>query len=374
MKVICAKDELIKGMQIVQPVIASKITLPVLSNFLFETEENKIKLSATDLEIGVTCYIKAEIIEEGAITIPAKRFSDIVKEVADCNIEIRADETNQINIKANKSKFSLMGIDKKEYPALPLFNKENIFTVKAQVLNSMFKKTIFSVSKDSQRYVLNGVYFAVEDGVIKAVSTDGRRLSYISVDGDGLDKEIKGKVIIPTKAVLDILRLVSSNDKIEDVQICLADNLMTIMIGDITFQTKLIEGVFPNYEQVIPKKEMSKIKLNVANTMSAVKQMALLTGDKLVADRASSIKFSFEKNKMIVSANTAGLGSGEAEVEIEYLGEIFDINFNPNYIKDILQNIDDENIYFSYTTSQNPVVITPEKDKNYLCVVMPMRS
>lgn len=372
MKVICAKDELIKGMQIVQPIIASKITLPVLSNFLFETEENKIKLSATDLEIGVTCYIKAEIIEEGAITIPAKRFFDILKEVADCNIEIRADETNQINIKANKSKFSLMGIDKKEYPALPLFNKENIFTVKAQVLNSMFKKTIFSVSKDSQRYVLNGVYFAVEDGVIKAVSTDGRRLSYISVDG--IDKEIKGKVIIPTKAVLDILRLVSSNDKIEDVQICLADNLMTIMIGDITFQTKLIEGVFPNYEQVIPKKEMSKIKLNVANTMSAVKQMALLTGDKLVADRASSIKFSFEKNKMIVSANTAGLGSGEAEVEIEYLGEIFDINFNPNYIKDILQNIDDENIYFSYTTSQNPVVITPEKDKNYLCVVMPMRS
>ncbi len=372
MKVICAKDELIKGMQIVQPVISSKITLPVLSNFLFETEQDKIKLSATDLEIGVTCYIKAEIIEEGAITIPAKRFSDIVKEVAECNIEIRADETNQINIKANKSKFSIMGIEKKEYPALPLFDKENIFTIKKQVLNSMLKKTIFAVSKDSQRYVLNGVYFNVEDGIIKAVSTDGRRLSYISMEGVG--KEIKGKVIIPTKAVLDILRLVSSNDKIEDVQICLSDNLMTIMIGDITFQTKLIEGVFPNYEQVIPKKTMSKIKLNVANTMSAVKQMALLTGDKLVADRASSIKFSFEKNKMIVSANTVGLGSGEVEVEAEYSGEIFDINFNPNYIKDILQNVDDENIYFSYTTSQNPVVITPEKDKNYLCVVMPMRS
>ena len=372
MKVICAKDELIKGMQIVQPVISSKITLPVLSNFLFETEQDKIKLSATDLEIGVTCYIKAEIIEEGAITIPAKRFSDIVKEVAECNIEIRADETNQINIKANKSKFSIMGIEKKEYPAHPLFDKENIITKKKQVLNSMLKKTIFAVSKDSQRYVLNGVYFTVEDGIIKAVSTDGRRLSYISMEGVG--KEIKGKVIIPTKAVLDILRLVSSNDKIEDVQICLSDNLMTIMIGDITFQTKLIEGVFPNYEQVIPKKTMSKIKLNVANTMSAVKQMALLTGDKLVADRASSIKFSFEKNKMIVSANTVGLGSGEVEVEAEYSGEIFDINFNPNYIKDILQNVDDENIYFSYTTSQNPVVITPEKDKNYLCVVMPMRS
>ena len=352
MKVICSKDELIKGMQIVQPVIASKITLPVLSNFLFETEKDKIKLSATDLEIGVTCYIKAEIISEGAITIPAKRFSDIIKEVSDGNIEIKSDETNQINIKANKSKFVLMGIDKKDYPSLPDFQKENIFSLKKQVLN--------------------GVCFIVEDGVVKAVSTDGRRLSYINMDG--VNKKIKGKVIIPTKAVSDILRLISSNDKVEEVQISLSDNLMTVMIGDITFQTKLIEGVFPNYEQVIPKKTMSKIKLNVANTISAVKQMALLTGDKLVADRASSIKLSFEKNKMIVSANTVGLGSGEAEVETEYSGEVFDINFNPNYIKDILQNIEDENIYFSYTTSQNPVVITPEKNKNYLCVVMPMRS
>lgn len=372
MKVICAKDELIRGMQIVQPVIASKITLPVLSNFLFETEKDKIKLSATDLEIGVTCYIKAEIISEGAITIPAKRFSDIVKEVAEGNIEIRSDETNQINIKANKSKFVLMGIEKKDYPTLPDFQKENIFSLKTQVLNSMFKKTIFAVSKDSQRYVLNGVCFIVEDGTVKAVSTDGRRLSYITMDG--VDKTIKGKVIIPTKAVSDILRLISSNDKIEEVQISLSDNLMTVMIGDITFQTKLIEGVFPNYEQVIPKKTMSKIRLNVADMMSAVKQMALLTGDKLVADRASSVKLSFEKNKMIVSANTVGLGSGEAEVETEYSGEVFDVNFNPNYLKDILQNIEDENIYFAYTTSQNPVVITPEKNKNYLCVVMPMRS
>ena len=108
--------------------------------------------------------------------------------------------------------------------------------------------------------------------------------------------------------------------------------------------------------------------------MSAVKQMALLTGDKLSSDRSSSVKFSFEKNKMIVSANTVGLGSGETEVEIEYSGDVLDINFNPNYIKDVLQNIEDENILFSYITSQNPVVLKSEKDPNYICVVMPMRA
>lgn len=371
MKVICSKDELIKGMQIVQPLIASKTTLPVLSNFLFETEKQRVKLSATDLETGVTCYIKADVQKEGAITIPAKRFSDIIKELKDGDIEIKSDETNQINIKSNKSKFVLMGIEKKEYPALPEFPEENVFTVKSNILASMLKKTIFSVSKDSQRYVLNGVYFIAEKGLLKAVSTDGRRLSYIFKEG--IDEKVSGKAIIPTKAANDILRLVSS-DNVEDVKIGITDNLMSISVGDINFQTKLIEGVFPNYEQVIPKKTVSEVKLKVADTMSAVKQMALLTGDKLSSDRSSSIKFSFEKNKMIVSANTVGLGSGETEVEIEYSGDVLDINFNPNYIKDVLQNIEDENVLFSYTTSQNPVVLKSEKDSNYICVVMPMRA
>ncbi|MDD2524051.1 MAG: DNA polymerase III subunit beta [Endomicrobiia bacterium] len=372
MRVICAKDELLRGMQIIQPVIASKITLPVLSNFLFETDGQRIKLSATDLEIGVTCYIKGEIQKEGGITIPAKRFADIIKELPNGDVEIKADETNQINIKSQKSKFILMGIEKKEYPALPDFPNENVFLLKKEVLNSMLKKTIFAVSKDTQRYVLNGVYLITEEGSVKAVSTDGRRLAYICVEG--IENKVTSKAIIPTKAVTDILRLIAANEKVEEVKIGLTDNLVSVEIGDISFQSKLIEGVFPNYEQVIPKKTISKIKLNVSNTMSAVKQMALLTGDRLSADRSSSVKFSFEKNKMIISANTVGLGSGEAEVEIDYANELFDINFNPNYIKDILQNIDDENVVFAYTTSQNPIILTPEKDNNYICVVMPMRS
>ena len=304
--------------------------------------------------------------------VPNVAKSGEIKEVSDGNIEIKADETNQINLKAGKAKFTLMGIDKKDYPALPEFQKDKIISVKSSVIASMFRKTLFSVSKDSQKYVLNGVYFIIEDGFIKAVSTDGRRLSYVNMEG--FNKDIKGKVIIPTKAVSDILRLISVNEKAEEIKISLSDNLMTTMIGDITFQTKLIEGVFPNYEQVIPKKTMSKIKLNAAQTMTAVKQMALLTGDKLVADRSSSIRLSFEKNKMLVSANTAGLGSGETEIDIEYDGEVFDMSFNPNYIKDILQNIEEENIYFSYTTPQSPIIITPEKDTSYLCVVMPMRA
>ncbi|MCL2484621.1 MAG: DNA polymerase III subunit beta [Endomicrobia bacterium] len=372
MKVICGKEELMRGIQTVSPVASSKSTLPVLSNFLFETEKNIIKLSSTDLEIAVKCQIKGEIIEEGGITIPAKRFADIIKELSnDAEIEIRADETNQINIKSGKSKFTLMGISKTEYPVIPEFPKENNFTIKSDVFSSMLKKTVFAVSKDTQRYVLNGVYFIAEEGILRMVATDGRRLAYVT--SESLDKKIKGKAIVPTKAIADMLRLISAADTAEDIKVGIADNQCAIEFKDITFLSTLIEGVFPNYEQVIPKKTESQVKLSVKDTLTAVKQMALLTGDKLSSDRSSAVKFYFSANVLRISASTAGLGSGEVEVEVDYKGEPTEINFNPNFIKEVLQNVDEESAVFAFTNALNPATLSPEKDKNYLCVVMPMR-
>jgi DNA polymerase-3 subunit beta len=372
MKVFCGREELMKGIQTVSPVASSKSALPVLSNFLFETEKDKIKLSSTDLEIAVKCHIKGEITEEGGITIPAKRFADIIKELPqDAEVEIRADDTNQINIKSGKSKFTLMGISKTEYPVIPEFPKENNFAVKKELFASMLKKTAFAASKDSQRYVLNGVYFIVENGSLKMVSTDGRRLAYISADG--IESKIKGKAIVPTKAVSDMLRLISSDSKEENIKAGISENQCALEIGDITFISTLIEGVFPNYEQVIPKKTESNIKLSVKDTLTAVKQMALLTDDKLSSDRSSAVKFYFSSGILRISASTAGLGSGEVELETEYKGEAVEINFNPNFIKEVLQNIDEEKAVFSFSNALNPATLAPEKDANYLCVVMPMR-
>ncbi|MDR1196619.1 MAG: DNA polymerase III subunit beta [Endomicrobium sp.] len=371
MKVICGKDELMKGVQTILPVVSSKSTLPVLSNFMFETEVDKIKLSSTDLEIAVKCHIKGEIAQEGGITIPAKRFADIIKELSsDADIEIQADDTNQINIKSGKSRFTLMGISKSEYPVIPEFPKENNFIIKKDIFASMLKKTVFAVSKDSQRYVLNGVYFIAEEDSLKMVATDGRRLAYVT---EGLGTKIKGKAIIPTKAVNDMLRLISASDsKIEDIKIGIAENQCAAEIGDITFLSTLIEGIFPNYEQVIPKKSESKVKLSVKDTLTAVKQMALLSGDKL-SDRSSAVKFYLSPNMLRISASTAGLGSGEVEVEIDYKGEPTEINFNPNFIKEVLQNIDGDFTNFEFTNALNPATLAPEQDKNYICVVMPMR-
>jgi DNA polymerase-3 subunit beta len=375
MRVICGKEELSKGIQTISPVASSKSTLPVLSNFLLETEEGKIKLSSTDLEIAVKCYIKGEILEEGGITIPAKRFSDIIKELPSENeINIRSDETNQINITSGKSKFNLMGISKNEYPVIPAFPSENNFTIKREFFASILKKTVFAVSKDTQRYVLNGVYFILEENILKMVATDGRRLAYaVTNDVKGIKPQTKIKVIVPTKAITDILRLLSSDIKTEDIKIGITGNQIALEIEDITFLSTLIEGIFPNYEQVIPKTSEIKVKLKVKDTLSAVKQMALLTADKISSDGSSAVKFYFNSNILRISASTAGLGSGEVEIEIDYKAEPTEINFNPNFIKEVLQNIDEQSIIFEFKNSLNPATIVPEKDKNYLCVIMPMR-
>ncbi|MDR1943149.1 MAG: DNA polymerase III subunit beta [Endomicrobium sp.] len=375
MRVICGKEELSKGIQAISHVASSKSTLPVLSNFLLEIEEGKIKLSSTDLEIAVKCYIKGEILEEGGTTIPAKRFSDIIKELPSENeINIRSDETNQINITSGKSKFNLMGISKSEYPVIPDFPSENNFNIKRELFASILKKTVFAVSKDAQRYVLNGVYFILEENILKMVATDGRRLAYVTTNEvKGVKPQTKIKVIVPTKAITDILRLLSSDIKAEDIKIGITGNQIALEIEDITFLSTLIDGIFPNYEQVIPKTSEIKVKLNVKDTLSAVKQMALLTADKISSDRSSAVKFYFNSNILRISASTAGLGSGEVEMEIDYKAEPTEINFNPNFIKEVLQNIDEESIIFEFKNSLNPATIVPEKDKTYLCVVMPMR-
>jgi DNA polymerase-3 subunit beta len=375
MKVICGKEELIKGIQIISPIVSPKSSLPVLSNFLFETENGKIKLSSTDLETAVKCYIKGEILEEGGITIPSKNFADIIKELYPENdIKIKVNEVNQITINSGKSKFNFIGISKSEYPVIPSFPDENSFTIKRELLTAMLKKTIFAVSRDAQRYVLNGVYFVLEENILKTVATDGRRLAYMTTDKiQSTSSQTKIKAIVSTKAITDILRLLTSDINAEDVKLGITNNQMSLKIKEITFLSTLIEGIFPNYEQVIPKTSEIKVKLNVKNTLTAVKQMALLTTNKIFSDRSSAVKFCFNSNVLKISASTTELGSGEVELDIDYKGQPMEINFNPTFIKEVLQNINEENVIFGFKDSLSPATIVPEKDKNYLCVVMPMR-
>lgn len=372
MKVIIAKDELTKGLQMCVSAVAQKTTLPILSNFLFETEGNKIKLSATDLETGITCYLKAEIVEEGSITIPAKKFSDIIKELPNTDIEIKADKTNQINIKVAKSKFVLMGLATDDYPKMPQADTEKGLQINTKTFADMLKKTIFAVSKDQQRYVLNGVYVCLENGKMEVVATDGKRLAYITDNYE--NTQITGQAIIPTKAANEIIKLLTFNPAIETATIYFGQTNIVVQVADVTLVTNLIEGKFPNYKQILPTTELNTVKLNVPETTAAVKQVALFTIPDSISNKVAAIKFMFDKNTMKVLANTSTIGSGEYETNIEFDKPKFSVLVNPVFATDVLKNITDENMLFSYTTSNAPVFISPTNNKNYICVIMPIKE
>jgi len=266
-----------------------------------------------------------------------------------------------------------MGLPKEDYPVLPKFKTDGEFLFDRKLLSEMIKKTIFSVSQDETRYVLCGIHFRVEKGKIKMVSTDGRRLSYISKDIE-IDKKKEAKATIPTKAVNELNRIISqvgTKEETEEagkVKISIEENQVGFMIDDTVLISRLIEGHFPNYEQVIPRKSDIKLKINTEELLQATKRVALLTTEK-----SNSIKYSLKKNKLIISANTEGLGEARDVVGIDYAGEEMEIAYNPQFLIDVLRNIGCEEVFLELTNSLNPCLIRPTTEEDYISIVMPMR-
>lgn len=373
MKVTCSKSELVKGVQTVQTAITGKGGLPILSNILIETDDslnNRLKLISTDLEVGIKCTIAADIARKGAVTLPAKKFGDIVRELPDKDIKIEVSKENKVVISCDKIIFKVVGLPKDEFPILPEFKHENKFTVKQTVLKDIIKKTIFAISTDETRYVLNGLYLQTSNNKIEVVSTDGRRLAYIL--GGTLPKSgKKTNIIIPAKAINELNRILTREG---DVTISFSENQVSFELDNILLVSRLIEGRFPNYEQVIPKSSAVKLKINTQGLLDAVKRISLLAPEK-----AESIKLALSDNKMMISATSQGVGEAEEEVPLVYKGNSFEVAYNPRYIGDVLKNIETEVVRLEFTDASSPAVIKPElkekeKDKdNYLCVIMPMR-
>jgi DNA polymerase-3 subunit beta len=313
----------------------------------------------------VRCYIDADIISSGGVTIPAKKFGGIIRELQDEEIHIKTDDRNQIDIKAGKSHFTLSGTPKEEFPALPDFVEEKAVSVETEKIKEMIKKVLFAVSADETRYVLTGVYCIIQQNGIRFVATDGRRLAYITRPSGGV--KAGTRAIIPGKTINELSRILSIEEDSE-VKISITENQAAFKINEITLISRLIDGTFPNYEQVIPKKYQQKIKIKVKELLSAIKQISLLTQEK-----GGAVKFSFGKNLLRVSAQTQGLGSGEVDVDISYSGSPVEIAFNPTYIMDILKNVSEEECEFEINGPIDACVVRVVGDENYLCVVMPMR-
>jgi len=361
MKIKLEKDQMVAGIQIVQNIVSSKATLPILSNMLLETRSNKMNLNTTDLDIGISCEIPVETLEEGAITIPAKRFSDIVRELPAGEITITTKKNNQVDIEGNKCRFKLVGLPKEEFPKFPDFKDKEVIKIGQSIFKEMIRLTSFSVSHEESRYVLNGILLEISGDTIRMVATDGRRLAKIERKLETAIKKDVG-VIIPLKAIQEIFRNLTDEGNISFIT---GTNQVLFDVNGTLIASRIIEGEFPNYSQVIPKPVTPKIKIVTADFLSAIRRANLLSTPDFQA-----IKFEVFTDKLVISKTTPDVGESREEIAAEYGGKEMIIGFNPQYLIDMLKNISAEKIELELSGPDKAGVI---RIGDYLYLVLPMR-
>jgi DNA polymerase-3 subunit beta len=355
------REILLNGIQIVQNIITPKIALPILSNILIETQQDNLKLTATDLDIGISCVIPVDIQEPGVITIPAKRFGDIIKELPSDEIGINTKKNNLVIIETEQCQFKIMGLPPEEFPKLPEFKDREVIQLEQSILKEMLRLTSFAVSFDETRYILNGILFKINKNNLILVATDGKRLAVIEKKlKQDIDKDIN--FIVPIKTIQELNRNLQEE---KELSLILGGNQVLFDLGAVVIISRLIEGEFPDYQQVIPPVSESKMEINREQFLLAIRRAALLSTPDYQA-----VKLEAFKDKLVVSKSTPDIGESREEVSMGYRGKEMAIGFNPGYLIDVLKNLTGDNIGFELTDSEKPGVI---RITGYTYIVLPMR-
>ncbi|MFO7818696.1 MAG: DNA polymerase III subunit beta [Halanaerobacter sp.] len=367
MKLKVQQEDLYQGIQTANKAVSSKTTLPILSGLLIETQENQIKLVGTDLEIGIECFVEAEIISEGAIVLPAKYLTSIIRELPKEEIILTSEESNNTaQIKCGNSQFNIHGSPTDEFPLLPEVESGVNFSLNQEKLKAIINQIEFAVSDDESKPFLNGGLMIIENQNIKVAATDTYRLAYredeLEVEGLEVDE-----IIIPSKTLSELSKLLS--DEEDEVKISITENQALFNFSGISIVSRLIEGQFPNYKQVIPDQNNTTARVNKDRLLSATKRAALLAKQD-----SNIIKVNLKSDKLIITANTPEVGQAYEEVPIDLEGEETEIAFNARYLIDCLKVISDEEVNLELSGSLSPGVIKTTSEYNYTYVIMPVRS
>ncbi|MEM9443794.1 MAG: DNA polymerase III subunit beta [Verrucomicrobiota bacterium] len=363
MKVVVQRDLLLAALQTVQNIVSTRTSLPVLANVLIKAEDGLINLSTTDLDTGIRTQVEANISKAGSITLPARRLFSIIRELSSPDVTIDVDSKLSASIEAGNTFFKIMGLPEEDFPPFPKTEGAQAFLIEQRLFREMLRKTSYAMSTDESRYVLNGALLSFKGNKLTVVSTDGRRLALVDHEME-IPNGSEIDVILPTKAVNELMRILSEEG---DLDIALSENQVAFTVGDTFLVSKLIEGNYPNYKQVIPSDTKERITLERELLLGCVKRVALLSSDK-----SNSVKLTFGDNSLEISANTPDVGEARETLSIKYSGKQFSIAFNPNYLTDPLRVLHAEEIFFDFTDELSPGVI--RYTSPFLYVLMPMRS
>jgi DNA polymerase-3 subunit beta len=373
MKLSIPQAEFQHALSRIQAIVEKRSSMPILANVLLdaisESGEQTLRLSATDLEVGIRSSHEATVINPGSLTVSAKKLFEIVRELPNDVIHLEATSNSYLEIRCARSRFTLAGTVAEEYPTLPEAAPGKTVAIPASVLSQMIERTMYATSTDETRYNLNGVYLELlpKTGKIRMVATDGHRLAYIDRVINDEAGAIHNSVIIPRKALAELKRLVDEDDA-DELELCFDGNSGLVKKGGVILVMRLIEGEFPNYRQVLPKETTHRIVLSAEELSNSIRRVALLS-----SERSRAIRLDFSPGSMIASSNNPDLGEAQEELDIAYEGAPFSIGFNARYLLDALAVVKAKEIELGLHDELSPVQIRPTDDTDTLAVVMPMR-
>ena len=362
MKFKITKEKFIEGLQQVQQVVGARTTLPILSNVLLEARDGKIQLTTTDLDVGIRGSVDADVETDGASTLPARKLASIVRELPTSEISVEVDGDNAASITAGPSFFKIKGLGQDEFPPLPDFEDGKEFKIEQKLLRDSLKKTAYAISTDETRYVLNGIYCSFKDGMMTLVATDGRRLAMVDNELEFPESQ-ETTIIIPTKAVNELQRLLADSG---ELKIRVTDSQVAFELNGYLLTSKLIEGNYPNFRQVIPGEAKHRVTVDRDTLREIVHRVSLLTSDK-----SSSIKLVFDADNIEVMANSPDVGEAQESLPVQYDGPKMSIAFNPDFLMAPLRNLDTDEIHIDLIDEMSPGVL--KINEPFLYVLMPMR-
>ena len=372
MKFTINRDHFSNGLQQVLNVVGTRATMPILSNVLIEADDGYISLTTTNLDMGIQCRIEADVQDAGGLTLPVRKLATIIRELPNLDVQVQSID-HQAEISSGGSLFLINGIGPEEFPSLPTFTDDRQFVLSQETLATMLRSVAYGQSTDESRYILNGVFFNFAEDKLTLVATDGRRLALISRELE-IEESNAGNLILPAKSVAELLRLLGQADQIK---IWFSDRQVAFQIGTeegkeglkehVYLVSKIVEGNYPNYQQVIPKETHHRVKIGREDLLHCIHRAALVTNEK-----NNSVTLKIHNDKLEITASSPELGeSHESLGGIPYEGPEVKIAFNPQFLMDPLRNLTKDEVFFEFKDELSPGVFRTLE--NFLCVVMPIR-
>jgi len=366
MKFTITRERLHEGLVAVAASVPSKTTLPVLSNILVEATADGVRLSGTDLDIAVSTMVPAEVDEEGAVTIPAKKLLEIVRELPSAAIRIAGTGEQRVNLECGRSKFKLLGIPREEFPNFPPVDFGDSWTITSSDLQKLINHVSFAASTEESRPILNGVLWELRGDMMRMVATNGHRLARMDIQVSG--SEASADLIVPPKALEQVRRLFGPSDEVE---VAKSDNHLGFRTGSTVVFTRLIEGPYPNYEQVIPRENDRACTVEKDALASALRRVGVVA-----SDQTHRVRLQFTGGALKLSVNTPDLGEAQDEISVTYDGDTLEIGFNANYVLEVLKYMPTDEVRMTFKAPERAATIEPvgwDDPASYLSLVMPLR-